>query len=541
MKIRISILLLMALALQGCKTMEKDLLTPVKSVTITPVESTVQVGETMQLTAVVSPADATVREKTWRSLKPEIASIDENGLVQALSPGWTVVSFTVDNVTGICKVTVSPRKVTSLSVSPSALKLTEGESFTLTATVLPEDAAYKALVWSSSDPSVATVDNGRVKALSEGKTIITVQTQDGTHKATCDVEVIKPAEVEFLIHGWIEGLSENNIDLEDPDVPVVTVIAVESVSLDATSASLFVGGTLTLTATVLPEDATDKTVSWSSSQPSVVQVEDGVAKARSAGSAVITVTTHDGGFQASCTVEVQIKNPEGGTEGLTEEEVDLDSPPLRVGILGDSISTFEGAQCNPEYNIFYPTSDPNVGVNPSIAVDSKVKLWWWRLIYDYMPNGVLDANSSWGGTRVVHEVKKGMGAGFVDRAYDFVNPDIIIIHGGTNDHNQSTPLGEYGWDVPVGEGDLSCFRGAYVQLVKMLQERYEGVQLILIIGDRLSSDYEDSIKEIAQHFGLPYVDFVGDDIPKCSGSHPTAQGHAQMASKIWSTCRKYLQ
>ena len=64
-----------------------------------------------------------------------------------------------------------------------------------------------------------------------------------------------------------------------------------------------------------------------------------------------------------------------------------------------------------------------------------------------MRHGELDANSSWGGTRVVHEVKTGrksgksINAGFVDRAYDFIDPDIIIIHGGTNEHNQSTPLG----------------------------------------------------------------------------------------------------
>ena len=213
----------------------------------------------------------------------------------------------------------------------------------------------------------------------------------------------------------------------------------------------------------------------------------------------------------------------------------------RVGILGDSISTFEGVLCNSAYGPFYPKDDPNVGVDPDLAVDRKEKTYWWRLIYEYMPNAELDANSSWGGTRVVHEVKKDIGAGFVDRAYDFVNPDIIIIHGGTNDKNQSTPLGEYDWDVPVGEGDLSCFRSAYVQLVKMLQEKYEGVQLILLIGDTLTSGYENSIIEIARHFGLPYVDFVGASIPKCKGSHPTAQGMSIMAERIYNTCKDYLQ
>lgn len=68
------------------------------------------------------------------------------------------------------------------------------------------------------------------------------------------------------------------------------------------------------------------------------------------------------------------------------------------------------------------------------------------------------------------------------------------------------PLGEYDWDAPVGEGDLSCFRSEYVQ-----------------------------------HFGLPYVDFVGASIPKCKGSHPTAQGMSIMAERIYNTCKDYLQ
>ena len=229
-----------------------------------------------------------------------------------------------------------------------------------------------------------------------------------------------------------------------------------------------------------------------------------------------------------------------GIESLTEDPP-FDSKKTRVAILGDSISTFEGTMCNLKYTPYYPENDPNVGVNPEIAVDSKEKTWWWRLIYNHMTDAELDANSSWAGKCIIHEEINGIGAGFVDRAYDFIRPDIIIIHGGTNDNRLKTPIGEYDWDTPIGEGNLSTFRSAYVQLIKMLQGRYEGVQLILIIGDRLSADYENSVKEIANHFGLPYVDFVGDDIPKCSGSHPTAPGHAQMAEKIYNSCKEHLK
>lgn len=224
----------------------------------------------------------------------------------------------------------------------------------------------------------------------------------------------------------------------------------------------------------------------------------------------------------------------------------LVQPKRKVGIMGDSISTFDGAMCNPEYAPYYPANDPNVQNNPSIAVNSKERTYWWMLVNNYMQNGVLDVNSSWSGTRVIHEVKNGrmsgksVNAGFVDRAYDFVDPDIIIIHGGTNDKNQSTPLGEYTWDLPIGQNDLTKYRSAYIELIKKLQNRYAGVQIIIIVGDMLTTDYATSTIEIAKHFNIPYVSFVGVNVPKCSGSHPTYPAFGMMANTIYNQCKDYL-
>ena len=258
-----------------------------------------------------------------------------------------------------------------------------------------------------------------------------------------------------------------------------------------------------------------------------------------------TFTVKTNRYTYQFTHEVELKKGE-----ITPIQLDFSKPLIqpkrKVGVIGDSISTFDGTMCNPDYNPFYPGNDPNVGTNPSVAVDSKEKTYWYRLIYNYMQNGELDANSSWSGTRVIHEVKSGrqsgksIGAGFVDRAYDFVDPDIIVIHGGTNDHNQSTPVGEYTWDLPIGQGNLGNYRSAYIELIKMLQNRYEGVQIIIIIGDRLSTNYATATKAIAEHFGLPYVNFVGIPIDKCSGSHPTAPAFDKMAKMIYEQCIDYL-
>ena len=225
-------------------------------------------------------------------------------------------------------------------------------------------------------------------------------------------------------------------------------------------------------------------------------------------------------------------------------------PVRRVGILGDSISTYYKTLFSPEYNWFYPRLDPNVNnPDPALAakaVDSEEKTWWWKVIYEKMQYGTLDINNSWSGTRVVHEQSKGvtsgqmLPSGFVDRAYNFKNPDIIIIHGGTNDVNASTPLGSFDWDKSIDELDDSKYRSAMIKLVKMLQARYEGVHIIILIGDRLTSGYAEANKSVANHFGLPYVNFVGMTIDKCKGSHPDANGFQTMADTIYETCVDYL-
>lgn len=215
-------------------------------------------------------------------------------------------------------------------------------------------------------------------------------------------------------------------------------------------------------------------------------------------------------------------------------------PKRKVGVLGDSISTFKGAMCNDTYSCFYPDDDPNVASGDKEAVDSKTKTYWWILINEQMKNGTLDANSSWSGKRVIHEMSNGLPAGLVDRVGDFIDPDIILIHGGTNDKNKDTPLGSYDYDLPVEELDEAYFRSAYVKMIKLLQERYEGVQLILIIGDMLTSDYVNSITNIAAHYKLPYVSFAGAQLPKCKGSHPNYTGMKTMAKDIYAKCKDYL-
>lgn len=164
--------------------------------------------------------------------------------------------------------------VSNVSLDNELIELVVEDTFVLKATVLPEDATNKNVFWNSSDSSVASVDNGTVKALKEGQATITVTTEDGGLTDTCIVKVSPK------------------------------VIHVTGVSLDKTTLSLEEGQSSTLVATVSPSDATDKSVTWRSSDESVASVKDGTVKAIKEGKSTITVTTVDGNKTATCSLVV---------------------------------------------------------------------------------------------------------------------------------------------------------------------------------------------------------------------------------------------
>lgn len=162
-------------------------------------------------------------------------------------------------------------EVTGITLNQTSLSLEPGASFTLTATVEPGNATDKTVSWSSSNSSVASVSGGVVNALSKGTATITASA--GGKTASCTITV------------------------------ATKTVDVTGVSLNKTELSLYEGDTFTLEATVSPSNATDKTVTWSSSNSSVAKVSNGHVTAVSEGSATITATA--GSKSASCAVTVQ--------------------------------------------------------------------------------------------------------------------------------------------------------------------------------------------------------------------------------------------
>ena len=252
---------------------------PVQSVGLNKTELALEVGKTGTLEAKVEPSDATNKNVTWSSSNPEVATVD-NGVVTAVSAGEAIITVTTEDgaKTATCKVTVNAPQtvpVTGVTLDKAELTLEEGSTGTLKATVAPQNATNNTVTWSSSNPEVATVDNGVVTAVSAGEAIITVTTEDGAKTATCKVTVNAPQTV-----------------------------PVTGVTLDKAELTLEEGSTGTLKATVAPQNATNNTVTWSSSNPEFVTVANGTVTAVSAGTATITVTTADGNHKATCTVTV---------------------------------------------------------------------------------------------------------------------------------------------------------------------------------------------------------------------------------------------
>ena len=237
------------------------------------------VRDTSTLKATVSPANATDKTVTWSSDDESVAKVSTSGVVTAVGPGTATITVKTNDGgwTDTCVVTVSTVPVTGISLSPATFSVVIGSTYRVTAKISPTNATDLSVTWESSDPSIATVDsNGVVKGVATGTATITATTTDGGYVGSSTATVT--------------------------NVPPPTAVA--GVSLDKTTLTLAVGDNFTLTATVSPSNAANKSVTWSSSDASVATVNNGVVTAVGVGTATITVTTNDGGRTAACVVTV---------------------------------------------------------------------------------------------------------------------------------------------------------------------------------------------------------------------------------------------
>ena len=313
----------------------------VNSVTVSPASATLDPNDTQQLTATVDATPASAdKTVTWTSSDPSVATVSESGLVTAVAQGTATITATsnLDNTkSGTCSVTVNapaaPIPVTAIALNKSTTTIAIGDSETLTIIYTPAEAnTGKAVTWTSSNTSVATVDNsGKVTGVAIGTATITAtSTTDASITASCAV--------------------------------TVQAVAVTGVSINPTSANLQIGGSTDLTYTILPANATDKSVSWTSSDPSVAKVNNGHVTAVAAGTTTITITTTDGNKTATCSVTVTAGPPVPHTD-LTLHEPEVYEAKEISGGYNTPLTVFGGS----EYEVFYFCKISNaiaVGTSP---------------------------------------------------------------------------------------------------------------------------------------------------------------------------------
>lgn len=170
---------------------------PVSGITISSESETLEIGETVTLEATVAPAETTEDTTvTWTSSDEAVATVTAEGEVTAVAPGQAVITASCAGFSASCTVTVAepaPVVAESIELSETSLTLKEGETATLTATVLPEDTEDKTITWTSSNELVATVSaDGTVTAIAEGTAVITATCGDAS--AECTVVVTKDEE-----------------------------------------------------------------------------------------------------------------------------------------------------------------------------------------------------------------------------------------------------------------------------------------------------------------------------------------------------------
>lgn len=263
-----------------------EIINPVSSITLNYKNIELIEDESIQLEAFIEPQDASNKNVNWTSSDVSVAMVSPDGTVYAVKKGQaTIMAKTADGgFVALCKVTVKAKTILaeSLTLSIPSAKITVSENMQLTATVLPENVTNNTLRWSSTNNTVATVsDNGLVTGLSEGNAQVIVTTTDGSNlSAICNITV----EKQF--------------------------VNIASLSLNPTSLKMTIGENRTIFPTIIPIDATNQNLLWSSTNTSVAIISDnGVVTAISEGKAIIIATTHDGSnLSATCDIEVNKEN-----------------------------------------------------------------------------------------------------------------------------------------------------------------------------------------------------------------------------------------
>lgn len=240
-----------------------------EKVEILPLSKEIPVGDSLQLQGNRYPENAKDPIQ-WKSSDVKIATVSDAGLVKAVAPGKVTITATSGKASATCEVTVSPIAAQKIILSKDKVSVTVADTIKIIATVQPENTTDKTITWTSSDEKIATVSaEGIITAVKVGTATITATC--GDIKATCEVTVL-PITAEKIV------LSKEKVSINEAD-------------------------TIKISATILPETTTDKTITWTTSDEKIATVSaEGIITAVKVGTATITASCGD--IKATCEVTV---------------------------------------------------------------------------------------------------------------------------------------------------------------------------------------------------------------------------------------------
>ncbi|MCI6713110.1 MAG: Ig-like domain-containing protein [Clostridium sp.] len=304
------------------------------------------IGEEVTIKFLINPSNVTLKETNWTNSDSSKVSMKDSvgyALIKGIEVGSSDIEITVKDYDGnvktdSVKVNVinsnQPVLVSSIALSPTSVTLNPNGTYKFNVTVSPSNATNKGVTWSSSNTNVVSVDqNGNIKALKDGTAKIRVTAQDGSGKyaeASVTVESSKP-----------------------------TNILVTGVSLNASTVKMYVGQSYQLIHTIKPSNATNKGVTWSSSNTNVVSVSNGKIVGKSSGKARITVTTNDGRYSAYTDVTV-INRPSSNSSSSSKPSSSSSSGSSissSIDIIKDTIELNKGSEGKLEYKLSQDLTD----------------------------------------------------------------------------------------------------------------------------------------------------------------------------------------
>ena len=305
---------------------------PVTKISLSKSFTTIYIGQTEKITSTLTPSDASDKTVTWYSANPQIATVSNDGTITGISQGTVeILAKSSNGKEASMKVRVESG-ITSISLNKTNTSLVLGNKEQLVATILPSNAPDKSVVWLSSDDSVVSVSkNGLITAKKVGTATITAKSVDGK-TASCSV-IVKDVYID-----------------------------VTSIKLNAPSESIRVGETTTFTATIEPSNATDKTITWTSSDNSIATVtNEGVVTGIKVGTVTISAKASNGKV-ATSTVMVTYPNIP-----VTDIKINTSDVSIRVGETTTFTATITPSNATNK-TIIWTSSDKNIATITNTGV-----------------------------------------------------------------------------------------------------------------------------------------------------------------------------